>query len=506
MPHSSSSHGFLGALARDRRGVVGLYFAAVMGITVLLGIAALDLIRVHLVRSRIAMATDSALLAAGRSLGTDNWRDVGVAYYNANMTSALGATVTPVRAADFVENPAGATTRVSLTVSASVPMMSKGLGNISTMTAGVTSIAERRAQTVDLAMVLDNTGSMLTNNNIDKLATAAGTLVTALAKGQPTFPFSRVAVVPYAVAVNVGIPPGGVDYQDKDGNNIPITVDKLTADDQTNSMADKMVEGTTFAPTDPLGWHGCVLEDAGRAVAPAPDHDWQPYRWDPALDNFYDAKKASSVRSSLTYGNDGGGPNLGCPETPITPLTNNVARITAALNAMQAWHRGGTLSDVGMAWGARVLSPDPPIAGGVPWTDRRVLRAIVLMTDGDANFNVISSNSGLTYNKVNSAVKTDYSAYGRLDQFGLVGATDRTTAKQHIEANLSALCSTLKAAPFNMRIFTVTFGGSLAASTINVYRNCASTPEDYFPTADGPSLTKAFRDIGGALNELVLVQ
>lgn len=493
----TSARNCLGALAHDRRGAVGLYFAMVISVAALLAVAALDLIRVHLVRSHIAMAVDSAILAAGRSLGTDTWQQVGVAYYNANATSSLGVTLPTVAAKDFIKSTVGsgqATQRVTLSVNTSLPMWSKGLGNIGAMDVGVTAIAQWQAQTVDLAMVLDNTGSMLTNDNITKLGTAANTLVTTLANGQTTtLPFSRIAVVPYAVAVNVGIPPGGVAK----------TVADLQAGDYAGTVAQKLVPGTPFAPKDALGWHGCVLEDAALAIEPAATVAWRPYKWGKATDNEYTPGDASSVRSSLQYGNDGGGPNLGCPETPITPLTNNIGYLKTALSGMQAWHRGGTLSDVGMAWGARVLSPHPPFANGVAWGDRSVTRAIVLMTDGDANFNYLGSD--LTYDKKNSAVFSDYGAYDRLSNTGPMKTTNSATARTWVENNLGALCTTLKAAPYNMRIFTVTFG-NVATNTATVYRNCASTANDYFPTADGASLTKAFGQIGGSLNELVLVQ
>ena len=50
------------------------------------------------------------------------------------------------------------------------------------------------------------------------------------------------------------------------------------------------------------------------------------------------------------------GPNLGCA-TPITPLTASKTTIKAGINAMRPWRRGGTTGNLGLAWGWRTLSP-----------------------------------------------------------------------------------------------------------------------------------------------------
>ncbi len=54
--------------------------------------------------------------------------------------------------------------------------------------------------------------------------------------------------------------------------------------------------------------------------------------------------------------NDGTGPNLGCGPA-ITPLIASKTNVLAAIDEMLPWHRGGTMANLGLAWGWRVLSP-----------------------------------------------------------------------------------------------------------------------------------------------------
>ncbi|HLO75576.1 MAG TPA: TadE/TadG family type IV pilus assembly protein [Magnetospirillum sp.] len=474
------SHRFIASLWHDRRGVVGLYFAVIISVMLLLCMAALDMVRVHMARSRIFVAMDSAMLAAGRSLGTDNWAQVGVNYFNANMNAGttLGAKVT-MTADSFKTTPSNlGGDEVALTVTGTIPLWSAGVGNISEINVSRTTKALRRSQTVELAMVLDNTGSMTTGDNIGALRTDALLLLKTLSGGRTTgtLSYSRVALVPYSAAVNPG------------------------------AESKKIIsDGTVYDPTNVLGWRGCVIERAApntTADTTAAAAAWTPYVWAPAIDNKYVKGDAGSVRAEWYYGNSSTGPNVGCP-TPITPLTDDITRLTTDINAMQAWFRGGTLSDIGMAWGLRVLSPEPPFTEGTAWTNTNVKKAVVLMTDGDANFFKLGNED--TPNKVNDAVLSDFTGYGRLDEFGRIGTTDKNTAKAKINSNLSSTCTAMKAR--NIHVYTITFGtGSVNDTTRAFYKACASDAASYFSAADQTQLKKAFSSIGGALTELIIIE
>ncbi|MGE5478404.1 MAG: TadE/TadG family type IV pilus assembly protein [Bacteroidales bacterium] len=512
-----ASHRFLDALARDRRGVVGLYFAVILSALMLLSIAALDLIRYQLVRAHMSIAMDSALLAAGKALGTDRWSTDGVAFFNANMDGSIGPKVT-VKEEDFKQTVGLGTETVSLSVKTSVPMMSAGLGNIAALDVDLTSSATRRSQTVDIALVLDNTGSMgadVAGSKIDALRIAADNLVTIVATevkkdGSKVYhdpmPWAQISVVPYAAAVNPGSLPGVRAY----------------------------IEGNPVPSSAPLGWRGCVVERPGKDYTLTANLSstvkWKPYVWAPAGDNDYVKTDANTVFADPKANqNDSTGPNVGCP-TPIQALTSQTSVVKTAISNMTAWYRGGTLSDIGMAWGLRTLTATPGNVYGPasPFFGNR-MQVVVLMTDGEANFNKLTSSTGRN-DPINTldgkAVLSDYTGYDRLDWSGLVKGThivipdkpspldnkdiaNKDEGIAQVEANLSLLCDTMKNA-FGIRVYTVTF--NVPSNTVkgqrtkDLYRACASNPSFYTDAQGNAQLNEAFKNIAGQVTELVLTQ
>ncbi|HEU4327990.1 MAG TPA: hypothetical protein VFS21_32940, partial [Roseiflexaceae bacterium] len=96
------------------------------------------------------------------------------------------------------------------------------------------------------------------------------------------------------------------------------------------------------------------------------------------------------------------GPNSGCPPV-ITPLTVQKSTVLAAINALQPEYRGGTVTNEGIAWGWRVVSPrwrglwsgapgNLPLAYGSANMDK----VMVVLTDGD-NQMLVFSYSGSLY-------------------------------------------------------------------------------------------------------------
>jgi Flp pilus assembly protein TadG len=428
-----------------------------------------DVARAYAVKSRMAAALDAAALAVGSSSGTDaQLSAVAQKFFDANYPpGALGAS--PSVAVKVTGDV------ISASASASLDTVFMKVAGIDQVPIDVQSKVNRQIAGLELAMVLDNTGSMTSNNNIQAVRDAANQMTDILFGTATVHPSLKIALVPYSAAVNPGsVAPGLI------------------------------TSGDTYAPGSALGWKGCVVERAGSngdgdtsaAVAP-----WTRYNWLPALDNNYSLTNASTVLSNPSNGNASTGPNLGCP-TAITPLTNVKADLTPAINAMEAWSRGGTLSDVGMAWGLRVLSPEPPFTEGLPWNTPKWSKAVILMTDGDNLLYKLTSNTGT--NKVNNAVNSDYSAYGRLDELGRIGTTSTTTAKTIINNRLSGVCDAMKAK--NIIVYTVTFTSGINQATKDIYKSCASDPSKYFDSPTQDELKSSFRAIATSLSNLRVSQ
>jgi Flp pilus assembly protein TadG len=454
-------------LLKNTQGSVTLLFA--FSLIPIIGCAgmAVDLAQAYAAKTRMEYALDAASLAVGSSSGTAaQLTQIAQNIFNANFPSGtLGATPTVTVTVNG--------SLITASAIASVPTSIMKVVGINSVPISANNTVIRQINGLELAMVLDNTGSMVTNNNIGAVRTAAQSLTDILFGGIAVHPYLKIALVPYSAAVNVGsIAPTLITTSDK------------------------------YDPTNPLGWKGCVIERSGAdGIGDTPTVSWMRYNWLPAVDNNYSLTNAATVLTGQSYGNSATGPNLGCP-TPITPLTNTYATITSGISAMQAWSRGGTLGDIGMAWGLRVLSPDWPFQQGLPWGTAQWTKALILMTDGDNQFYKLTSTSG--GNKVNSAVNSDYTGYGRLDELGRMGTTNTATAKTNIDNRLASVCQTLKSK--GVVIYTIIFTSGISTATQNMYKNCATDPNKYFYSPTQTDLKNSFQAIATELSKLRIAQ
>lgn len=445
------------------RGSLALIFAlAVVPLILAAGIA-VDSARAYAMKMRLSFALDAAGLAVGSSTGTQaELNALGQKFFDANLNSGPLGTVTSFGV--VIDGD-----KITVSGTARVDTIFMKLANINTIDVKATSEIMRSIKGLELAMVLDNTGSMTSNNNIAALRESAEELVDILFGAYATHPHLTISLVPYSAAVNPG------------------------------SVAATLVgAGAAYNPGSLTGWKGCVIErPMPDAIADTAVPQWTRYVWATAVDNSYNLAVPSTIRADPSYGNGSTGPNLGCPQA-ITPLTNVKATLTTAVGEMEAWSRGGTFSDIGMAWGLRVLSPEPPFTEGKPWGTTDMTKAVILMTDGDNQFYKLPGAAGP--NNKNNAVKSDFTGYGRLDDLGRLGTTNTATAKDVVNARLAAVCDQMKVK--KIVIYTVTFTSGIDVSTKNIYKTCASDPGKYFDSPSQADLKSAFRAIANELSNL----
>jgi Flp pilus assembly protein TadG len=185
------------AFRRCRRGNVAMMWA-LMG-AVLLGLIGItvDFTRAQMLRAQMQNAVDGAALAAARGdTQTPEQREAAAhAFFEAEMGDlAAGATLTIAELPDR-----------QVRVSASMPMpvsLARIVRNEDWLLR-VNSEAERSGLNVEVAMVLDVTGSM-SGSRITALRTAATDLVNTVVRDVQTPYYSKVALVPYSMGVNVG--------------------------------------------------------------------------------------------------------------------------------------------------------------------------------------------------------------------------------------------------------------------------------------------------------------
>ena len=186
------------AFKRDRRGNVAMMWA-LMG-TVLIGMIGLtvDFTRAQMIRSQLQNAADGAVLAAARAPGNVTMADrtaLANSYFQAEAGSlATGATLSL--------SPAG-NNGYRVDVSAPMEIGLARLINNTPWNVAVRSEAERGGVNLEVALVLDTTGSM-SGQRITDLRNSAGDLVDIVVSDVQTPFYSKVALVTWGMGVNAG--------------------------------------------------------------------------------------------------------------------------------------------------------------------------------------------------------------------------------------------------------------------------------------------------------------
>ncbi|MBP0463209.1 Flp pilus assembly protein TadG [Roseomonas sp. PWR1] len=497
---------------RDRRGAVAMLAGLSALPLLLMAGAAIDLTRLYLLHSRLVTATDAAALAGARAIN-DADRDTQIQrWFWANFTRErpglstgfLGAEVTSFNIGVEEGNRV-----VRVRVQASLPTTVLRLFGREVLSATADNAARRQDRGMELALVLDVTGSMA-GSAMTALRDSATDLINIIYGPNETVPNLWVSVVPYTATVNIGRSRSNWLVA---GSLIPTdygsTVWRGCVQARHQNREDETDTPPTIVPYRPFLWRSTV----GRYSPNLGDNEWtnttitEPNPENPPSD---------SAQNSL--GNNARGPNLGCGRA-ILPLTQARGTILNEISNLRATHRGGTMANLGLQMGWANLSPrwrglwgsaTLPLDYGTPYMDK----VLVLMTDGNNEWHdwaegapgacrTSGSSPPCRSGYVNDG-DADVTAYGRLreNRLGLANPTN-ANARAEIDARMSRLCASIKQA--GIIVYTVTFNVS-ASSTQTLYRNCASRPEYYFNSPDAAALRSAFREIAGQLANLRLIQ
>lgn len=496
---------------RDRRGAVALVVALALPPLLAICGLALDLGRAWLVQSRLVTAVDAAALAGGRaySLPVAERDAAALALFWANFSRRdlnaassrlgfLGATAQP----PVIELPDANTLRV--TARASLPTVFMRLFRHPIMVLKASATVIVAADGMELALALDVTGSMA-GPGIAALRLAAADLVNILYGDKETIAGLRVAVVPWAAAVNFG--PGRLGWL---GAGLLHDADYLPSAwagcvEARRDGQDETDAPPATAPFTPYYWASTLGKYRSGATAVAGDNDWSATR---------------VTESDLSLQNAAVGPNLGCPVDIVLPLTAEKTTILRRLRNLQVSFRGGTISSLGLQaawftlsprwrglWGDAALPRDYGTAGS-----RKV---VVLMTDGQNNWHDWPEGApGAAPSAYdNPTADADYTAYGRMaeNRLGIDFPTTGTIGSRigiamarnnaAISNKMLTLCSLLKTQ--GITVYTITFNLS-DPTTQSLYRSCATASSGYFNSPDQAALRQAFSQIGNQLVTLRL--
>jgi len=577
---ASRRRGRVARILRDDRASITVVFAFCMSMMIAVMSIALNTIDGATSRARAQWAGDIAGISAAWNsqryktvYGNDlmQWRKDARAYYDANMpTGFMNITM---QASDFnatmTQNSAGARV-VSVSTTSTLHLLAPVVIDNNTNNAGSSNAADPTALgpnptvsttnqitfqpkgSIELVMVLDNTGSMADSigggqSKMDALKAAANTLLEKLTN---TDVETYIGIVPFTTTVNLT---GGLL-----GSGTWMAQDAF-AYNHTNVAMTPSPDGTV------AGWGGCAAEPRTsdthylypNAYSPGDSMKFTPYYYNVPqtgmqVRNYTDAlcgtpaatQSAPVMGVPLTIGGgrvnycgfspQGAGigsvydklssaksttkvtQNSDCIANPVTFLTNDVnGKLKPAISRMSP--NGSTIVPGGLLWGWRMLDSDwSQQSAGVnngwisddktlprPETTLGLHRVLVVLSDGE---NSVGSANAIPadnyFNGLSGVGSNDISAptIARSDGTALIGG--KVENSSDLNTFQLGVCNAIKAS--GVTVYTITFG-SVSSAAMSTMRNCATTG-NYLPAPTNDQLDAAFNTIANNLSTLRLTQ
>lgn len=485
-----------------------------------------DSARAYMTRTRLQQAVDAAALAGRRSMTGDDLESAkpGVnAYMAFNFPTGLYGS-TPVTVT--TTKPDVGTIQVYARTSVPTSIMSIfGIKKIDVDAAGT---AVQSFKNVDIMLVLDTTGSMNDTlsgvRKIDALKSAVRALYDQLAPAQSMLRQKglrmRFGIVPYAATVNVGRLLYRKNASYIRASSVPYYHWKATQSgrrttwsfDQQRYDLSGFVSGGTLGNVNGNGdqatarWGGCIEErktdpsitaNDPRDAAPATAIDLDIDRIPDFTDDTRFAPYIFDPHASTSIG-DGTGINSYCPAEATELQEMDDATLGGLLDKLVA--KGSTYHDIGMIWGARMLSNGGIWGPQNPDTYNQigVQRYIVYMTDGTMSAPRDSCAQvwyGYCYTSSydHSAA---YSGYGIEAYDRRVGGTsDNDNNDRHTKRFLMA-CNAAKAK--SVSIWTIAFG----TGRVDSLDKCASSTSQSSTASNSDDLIARFATIGKSIGSL----
>lgn len=338
-----------------------------------------------------------------------------------------------------------------------IPETLAGIAGFGSKTADVRSAVLVSDTTVEVALVLDTSGSMGYPpaaggpRKIDTLRVEATQLVSdffaAASTGseKPT----QISVVPFAGSVNVGPQYLNEPWMDPEGLSSVHNDDLLWENyrDASGTLLSKRNgDGSFSRASDPrtkltrqyiynkarnksgqqiFPFRGCVETRTGSAgitdVAPdrnkpetlfvpwfAPDERNNRFKYGNSylksdvqndVNKYFDLSLSPFPMAEV-------GPNANCDSDPILPLESEKDPVTSVIDGLRA--NGYTNVEEGVSWGWRTLSNREPFTGGRANGDPKNVKAIIVMTDGQNTYESMNNENSSLYGSYG------YSATGRI--------------------------------------------------------------------------------------------
>jgi Flp pilus assembly protein TadG len=518
---------FMNHWMRSTCGSIAMYMALM--IPVLTGAigGAIDMAETYLVQERLSRALDAAALAVAGS-------------NNLESEDAMKARVDAFMDANYPAEKIGTAYNIqlhldgdSVTVSATADYNTSFLRflGFNTLSVNATSTVQKQVQGIEVALVLDNTGSMSykpagsTKTNIQALKDASTDFITIMFSKAINATDIRIGLVPYANTVRVGLYGVGQEPDPLTGfskgtyNNgvtfVTLPAGKTVANfyaGRSGTSSNGTFNNSSSDHDNSSKWYGCIIEHKtggwninSSSNDPYPNDIRDDYTGPWEIYQYSTLKKTQGTCATwhctsgaktqtgcanpnkfvcdtynYTYSITASStPNSSCPYANIMPLNSDRDKLLYGVKSMQA--HGNTQGNTGMIWGYRLISPEAPFTEGSAWNSENWKKAVIMMTDGDNTWD------------------SDYSEYW-------LSQRSTSMSEATLDSRFINVCDALRAK--NVLVYTIIFKSQTdpTQATKDMYKNCATKDTMYFYAPTQTDLQNVFEQIAHELSNLHISQ
>ncbi len=438
-----SLHRFLPA----QRGNVGIIFALAM-IPVIGGMgAAIDYSMANAYRTDMQKALDSTALALTRLMPTNqgNLDTKGLQYFNASMgphskLTGLQLTITPD------------TGILRLAAKGYYEPSVAGVLGITNFEVGARSEAKWGIGKVEVALALDNTGSMASSGKLTQLKAAAHNLLDVLEAAAKNPGDAKVSIVPFGVHVRV-------DASAYMNSNL-LRWDSEVGECSRSQYLTKsgcQSNGGSWTSATTSNWAGCIADRDKDTNLNYDVNDTAP------------SSSTNNTKFPRTVGCGSLATVMPLNYSWGTSSSTDPNTLHGKINSMQAV--GNTNVTIGLVWAWHLLSPTAMFTEGVAYGTANLQKFIILLTDGDNTESRFSSSQST------------------------------------INARTTATCNNIKALknangdPY-IKIYTI----RVINGNADLLRNCATETSMYYDVQNADQLSGVFSAIGSEIANLHLAK
>lgn len=452
--------------SRRQEGAVAIIFGLTLMIMLAAAGIAVDYARALNIKSNLQADLDAAVLGAAAQVlsGDADENAVASTYFGDNWKAKHSVSQVELNIAKVNDG-----TGVAGTATVTVPTLIMRLFGHENIPVSATSEALKTSQDVEVALVVDTTGSM-SGTKLEALKQASNTLIDTAYEKPDADQHVKISIVPFAQYVNVGMANRNASW---------MSVPADSSENKESCGYTSPVIGTSNCRMETFtGYNDGVPYTYQSQVC---DYQYGPeeYQCTPYVETSTWTGCAGSRDYPLDtldeqYGTPVPGVMNNTCGSELSPLSNDKDALKSQVDAFVA--TGETYIPAGLFWGWTTLSKEVPFnqargygekVGGNP-----VRKILVLMTDGA---NTMSPN--YPYHWGNDATQSN-----------------TLTAE---------LCTNIKAK--GIETFTVAFEVTDQA-TKDLLKDCATSSTNFFDASDSTQLEMAFQSIAKDFTPLRLAQ